>query len=279
VRRDQLLALGLARSQIDHWVRRGVLVSLFPSVYAIGHAPLTDRGLLVAAAFAVGEDATSAHRSAAAEWGLMPAPPVPELVVVRAKARGPRGLVLRTTSRLDAIDVRHVDGLRVTAPARTIVDLAATERAEVVERALVEARVRRLVRTPDIRAAAERAPGRRGRALLRDLLGGDLAAPTRSAFERRFLALVRRAGLQAPAVNARLGPFLVDALWPLERVVVETDGWAAHGHRRAFEKDRARDAHLAADGYVVVRFTWRQLTAEPELVAARLAQVLARRAA
>ena len=62
-------------------------------------------------------------------------------------------------------------------------------------------------------------------------------------------------------------------------MIVETDGWAAHGHRRAFERDRARDAELAALGYIVVRVTWRQLHDEPLRVVTRVAQVLARRTA
>ena len=52
-------------------------------------------------------------------------------------------------------------------------------------------------------------------------------------------------------------------------MIVETDGWAAHGHRRAFERDRDRDAHLVALGYVILRVTWRQSRDEPVLVAAR----------
>jgi very-short-patch-repair endonuclease len=66
----------------------------------------------------------------------------------------------------------------------------------------------------------------------------------------------------------------VDALWPELRVIVECDGWGAHGHRAAFDRDRARDARLAALGHVVLRFTWRQLTRDPLLVAARLSAVL-----
>ena len=58
--------------------------------------------------------------------------------------------------------------------------------------------------------------------------------------------------------------------------MVETDGWQAHGHRRAFESDRARDAELHAAGYVVLRFTWRQVIHETLLVTVRIAQVLAR---
>jgi len=56
------------------------------------------------------------------------------------------------------------------------------------------------------------------------------------------------------------------------RVIVETDGYRAHGHRAAFERGRARDtAHVLA-GWTVVRFTWRQITEQPLRVAAQLAR-------
>ena len=57
---------------------------------------------------------------------------------------------------------------------------------------------------------------------------------------------------------------------------METDGWRAHGHRRAFEGDRAKDAMLQSHGYTVVRFTWRQVTHETLLVTVRIAQLLTR---
>jgi very-short-patch-repair endonuclease len=61
-------------------------------------------------------------------------------------------------------------------------------------------------------------------------------------------------------------------------VILETDGWAAHGTRHAFEDDRARDADRQARGYAVLRFTWRQIESEPAKVVALLAATLARRA-
>ena len=64
-------------------------------------------------------------------------------------------------------------------------------------------------------------------------------------------------------------------LWPRRRLVVEVDGYAFHGSRVAFERDRSRDARLVAAGYRVLRVTWRQLTAEPERVVAILAAALA----
>ena len=47
-------------------------------------------------------------------------------------------------------------------------------------------------------------------------------------------------------------------------IVLECDGWATHGLDRAqFEKDRDRDAELAALGYVVLRFTYRRSSRRP----------------
>ena len=43
---------------------------------------------------------------------------------------------------------------------------------------------------------------------------------------------VRDAGLARPRVNESIGRYVVDFAWPRERVVVETDGWAAHGTGR-----------------------------------------------
>jgi very-short-patch-repair endonuclease len=81
-----------------------------------------------------------------------------------------------------------------------------------------------------------------------------------------------------PQTNARVLGYEVDFLWERERVVVEVDGFRAHGTRLRFETDRERDTALVAAGYRVLRFTWRQLVEQPEVVAARLAVVLARAA-
>ena len=80
-------------------------------------------------------------------------------------------------------------------------------------------------------------------------------------------------------MNHTVGPYEIDFAWPAQHVLVEVDGWRSHGHRLAFERDRARDAELVALGYVVLRFTWRQLRERPLLVAAQIAQALAHRTA
>ena len=91
------------------------------------------------------------------------------------------------------------------------------------------------------------------------------------------MKLIRAAELPPPEVNARVGGFEVDFLWREQRLVVEVDGFRYHSSRAAFERDRRRDAALAAAGYRVIRVTWRQLVEGPEAVVARIAAALAAR--
>ena len=84
---------------------------------------------------------------------------------------------------------------------------------------------------------------------------------TKSMWEIRMLALVRRAGLPEPICNEPLhapdhGECKPDFYWPSHDLIVETDGWEAHRTLAAFRADRAKDAALTAAGYKVLRFTW-----------------------
>jgi very-short-patch-repair endonuclease len=146
----------------------------------------------------------------------------------------------------------------------------------LLERVIAEAEVRRLVRRRDLLDQLERNPGRRGTRVLRgvlDLDGGP--AFTRSNAERRLLRLLRAAELPIPRVNSRVGRYEVDFVWSEQRLVVEFDSFRVHSPRAKFERDRQRDAELAAAGYTVIRVTWRQLVDSPEAVVARIAQALA----
>jgi very-short-patch-repair endonuclease len=99
-------------------------------------------------------------------------------------------------------------------------------------------------------------------------------AITRSEAEERLLVLIRASELPHPEVNVRVGYHEVDFLWRSQRLVVEVDGFRFHSSRAAFERDRLRDAELAAMGFRVVRVTWRQLVNRPEAVVTRIATAL-----
>jgi very-short-patch-repair endonuclease len=173
--------------------------------------------------------------------------------------------------------VRSRDGLRLTAPARTVLDLAGLLSDRELERAVNEALVLKLTTHEDLTHTVRRSKGRRGTRSLRALL--DRAAGptfTRSEAEQRLRRLLRGAGLPAPETNVRVGPYEVDLLWRAELLVVEVDGYAFHSTRFAFERDRARDADLQARGLRVLRFTWRQIVDQPDVVIARVTQLLKR---
>jgi very-short-patch-repair endonuclease len=227
-------------------------------------APL---GPEMAAVLACGATALLSHHSAAAVWQIRPRHRGDIHVTVAGHdARSRAGIqVHQTTASLSLVAVVH-DGLPVTTLARTVSDLARCLPQHQFDRAVEEAQVLRLVTREEL----ERLDG--GPALRRAL--HHEPALTRSAAERRLLALVRAARLPRPATNVRVAGYEVDFLWRGHSLVVEVDGFAYHATRQAFERDRVRDATLQAKGYRVIRITWRQLAAEPHAVVARLASLL-----
>jgi very-short-patch-repair endonuclease len=277
ISRRQLLTCGLSARAVERRLDAGRLVLVHRGVYAVGGAWLGTRGRSFAALLSAGPDAVLSHRWAASMWGLLaePAEDV-ELSVPRSTPHRRLDLVVHGT-RFGPGDVRRRDDLPLTSPARTLLDIAGLVDPSELEHAVREARVMRLVTVAHLRATVREARGRRGVAHLARAVSSDDAAPTRSHLERVMVRLIRRARLPRPLVNQRIGAYEVDLLWPTHRVVVETDGWAAHGHRDAFERDRWRDSELQALGFVVLRFTWRQISDEPDVVVRRLARVLAAR--
>jgi very-short-patch-repair endonuclease len=158
-----------------------------------------------------------------------------------------------------------LDGIPITTVARTLVDLCAVVPPRMIERALEQSYVLRLVKPGAIEEALERAAGRRT-AALRSLLVAETRGPTltRSELEEAFLALCRRGGLPDPEVNAHLHGYEVDFLWRKQRRVIEVDGYAFHSVRGAFERDRRKDVDLDLAGFPVTRFTYKQVLHEPE---------------
>jgi len=115
-----------------------------------------------------------------------------------------------------------------------------------------------------------------GSAALRDALAIHLPelASTRSEPERLLLEFCERHGFPIPLVNQYLNGWLVDAYWPDRGLVVEIDG--ARGHRTPgqLQRDHQRDLELRLAGFLVLRYTRRQLIESPDAVAADLRRIL-----
>ena len=236
-------------------------------------------GRWMAAVLACGEDAVLSHRSAAALWGVRRDDAGPIEVTTPPKWRSAEG-IRRHCSRLPDDEVTIIDGIPVTTVPRTILDLAAGSPVHVVESALREAEYQRLYGSLSLPVLLQRYRGRRGVRSVKAALDRFAESPgrTRSRLEERFLPFLDRHGLPRPQLNAWLevagGRHQVDCLWwPPRRSWSSTAG-RAHGTRRAFREDRARDRRLRAAGYVVTRITWNQLDDEPEAIALDLRGLL-----
>jgi very-short-patch-repair endonuclease len=227
---------------------------------------------------ACGAGTLVSHRSAARLWGLTTTNEgAVEVSVVGRNCRSRPGIRVHRVEQLDRRDRGLKNGIPVTSPARAPVDFAASASPEELEWALADARGRALVNARQLSEALDRAGNRAGVGALRAVLrhqGGPRL--TRSEAERLLLRMIRAAKLPEPEANARVAGFEVDFVWPQARVVVEVDGFAFHGHRGAFERDRQRDMTLRDAGYEVIRVTWRQLVDEPLRVIAHIARALAR---
>jgi very-short-patch-repair endonuclease len=245
-------------------------------VYAGGHTALVPLARELAAVLACGPNAVLSHYSAAWLWRLLELTvELIDVTVPRSNRRRP-GLRVHRSRSLAPEDVSMHRGIPVTAPARTLPDLAKVATPRELERAFDEALTQRITTQAALVAVVERSHGHRGTGRLRNLLTrAEEPALTRSEAEERFLGLVREAGLPSPAVNVQVGAHLVDFLWRDHGLVVEVDGYRFHSSRTAFERDRRRDADLSAGGFRVIRITWRQLVDEPMAVIARIAQALA----
>ncbi len=212
------------------------------------------------------------HFSAAALWGLTTSWPTVHEVTVPAKRR-PKGVRVHVHPTLQSSDIRKRQGIRVTSPARTLIDIAPRQTENGRARSVSEAELRKLMRPDQLEPVLARYPYHRGVPLLRPIVEHP-TGPTRSEFERRFPPFCKRYGLPVPRMNARVAGFEVDALFAAERVIVELDSWEFHHDRGSFERDRNRDAAALAVDHATIRLTWERFTKHPDREAARLHTIL-----
>jgi len=272
VHRRQLEAVGITRGSYNHRIAVGSLHQVLPSVLSVVHPLIEPPAAETAALLYAGDDTVISHDSAAALWGLRCTPSFVALTVIGRHVRTRQGVNIHQVAGLDIRDARMHKGFPVTSPARTLIDCA---RNSNIDDLLNEARALKLVKDTEIYAAMDRCRGRKGTGPLRALLEAEKDTGfTRSKAERVLKRLVREAGIEQPIFNTYVAGIQADAYWPRLKVIVEVDGYDAHDHWAAFQRDRARDNRLVGAGYLVVRFTWAQLTGQPLRVVAEIVRAL-----
>jgi very-short-patch-repair endonuclease len=266
VTRAQLLAAGFSVAQIKRRLRSGALLREYPGVYRVGHRAASVEAWYLAAVWACGRGALLSGRAAGHLLAILAHPPsVPEVTAQNA-LRIP-GIETRRSRSLDGIVWR---GIPVTTPARTLVDLSSVLAVSDLARACHEAGIRHGTTPGEVEAVLGR---RQGARKLRRVLRGDEHVSL-SVLERRFLALLRGAGLPLPVTNRPAGGRYVDCRWVEQRLTVELDGYRYHSSRHAWELDRRREREAYARGDDFRRYTYGDVFEEPAPMLRELQAVL-----
>jgi very-short-patch-repair endonuclease len=186
--------------------------------------------------------------------------------------RSPRAtsITVHRGSRIDRADRAQLEGIPITTALRTLVDLSGRMEDDRLLAAMEDG-IRRRLFTPERLAARLDAlceSGRSGAGRLKRLLEERDSAPSESVLEAKVWLLLSRSPLPRPVrqhwVGTRGGRYRLDFAWPEARVALEADGWAHHGGKAAFGKDRERLSEVAATGWRTLLATWHLVTHEPQ---------------
>jgi very-short-patch-repair endonuclease/predicted transcriptional regulator of viral defense system len=277
---DQLRATGLSDSAIRDRTRAGRLHRHHLGVYSLLPSLPSPEARMLAAVLACGPAAVLSHRWALVLWAICEPRPGPiDVTTSTRRGKGDPRIGAHRSRNLPAPDVTRRHGIPVTTVHRSLLDYAATAGELDLQRAVDEATYLRLLHRRSLVALLDERRGVRGaRALRRAIKADRPPARTRSELERRFLELITGAGLEQPLVNHRIrtpdGTFEVDFCWPRRRLIIETDGYRAHGPERRFNSDRDRDQCLGSVGWHVYRFYPDQVFERPEQTVERVAALL-----
>ena len=280
---DQFRELGLSAPAVSKRVTRGELERVLPRVYRSTLVPRSLHQTALAAVLWAGEGALASHVTAGRLYGLEL--PHPKRHVLVPPDRAPKSpLVAVHRGLVTGNDRRLRDGVPVTSPARTLVDLAGMLDEEDLEAAMEDLLHRALTTPMSINRclSTEGGKGRAGSAQLRDLLEdrGDKSLERR--LEVKVWRILRNAGLRpVRQYDVRIGArrYRLDFAWPALKVAVEAEGFATHGGKLSFAADRRRLADLVAADWAVIPVTWDACTQAPDAVIAKVKSVLVHAAA
>lgn len=266
---DQALAAGWTERQLQ----RRLAAARWKIVVGRGLAQ-ADRTIggwqLAQAVHLTWPDAVVSHQLAGVLWGFPLGLPKTATVILTRDLKRKRAGLVAVRRRLLPGQVSRLHGIPVTDVARTALDLLAEQPWDDARSLYAWLSTHGRLNHAELAVWTATRTATAGTAQLRRLLRLSVNGSL-SAAEDRFHELIRSAGLTGWRANAQivLGGrvvAVVDVLFEAKRVVVEIDGWGTHSGRSAFQRDRSRQNALVAAGFVVLRFTWADLTERPEHV-------------
>jgi very-short-patch-repair endonuclease len=269
---DQLRSFGVTPWTQRRLVADGWMFRLAPRVYALRGSPDTHRRRLRCGLLCLGDRSWVSYEAAAALHGLdRSRPHAVEFTIDRTRWPTVLPFAVHTTQRLDPIDHVVVDGFRVMSATRTVFDLALARAHPHRIEAAIDSAVRLQLSSPEVlarRLGSLRGSGRWGCRLVEDMIT-DSGGHTH--LERRFLELVREAGLPTPRMQMVFrvdGRHVarVDFLFDEYGVVVEVSGQKGHASPSERARDAQRRNELQDLGLRVVEYTFDDVTKRPDMV-------------
>ncbi|HEX4821255.1 MAG TPA: DUF559 domain-containing protein [Acidimicrobiales bacterium] len=274
--------LRLTKRQRDYACETKVLVRVHQNVFVDPALPRTPEQDLMVAITAAGRGASAWGPSAAVMWQLLDEhPAVPHVVVPLRKWARVKGAVVRRSSDLCADHVMVRQGIPVTKPLITAVDLGAWLDPMDLADVFVRARQLKLFEPSAVGTTISRLarPGRNGIRTARDALDlvmiGD--RPADSILELRFHHGV---GRQLPPyeyqweVMVRGRKVRIDFAYPSVKLAIELDGYDKRRSRDSLRYDAARGRLLLQDGWTVPHYTWDEVSRDPGGVASEILGLL-----
>ena len=270
----ELDRLGMSLHQRSRRVRAGLLVRLHHGVYAVPGAPTSFEQRAVAARLGGGEGAAVSHGSAARLWGLRGATSGRIEIAVPGVTR-PRltGVVVHRSRLLQPVDLRVHQGITVTRPERTLVDVAGQVPIDVAT-SMLESAVHLGFTTPEhIWRYLSRygGPGCRGAGRVQSILEarGPTARPTESGLEDLALRILFRYGARPPerqfVIRVPGRPTIkLDISYPPIKFALEVDSALWHSDSESYRRDRAKWNLLVALGWTLLILTDFDLHERPE---------------
>lgn len=286
ISRRQLAAAGVSPATVGRRIRRGRWCEPLPGVVDLTTHEGSWRKSLQQLLLATAPDSWASHRSAAHLQRFLDVaePATLDVLVRRGRHSTIGGLHLHTTRALGDDETTTVAGLRCTAAARTLLDLAPTVTIAELERFTADLARRDTAAFRHLGNLLDRYPRAPARRRLLDVLATlpEDVARLGSPLEVIGVPVLLRHGAPPPVLQYRVrdadGAVIkrVDAAWPTLWTVVEFDGRAWHDTPTAREHDAEVRARMRALGWTVEVLRFDDLDGpEP----ARIAADLRRRAA
>jgi hypothetical protein len=256
---------GISRRRIATALKQRILVRLLHGVYARADIPLSVADRAAAVALVVSPHAIVCDRTAAWIWcvdcfrfrELDVVPPL-ELFTLRGHRAPQREHVRGGQRDLIAVDYVLVNGVRVTTPLRTALDLGCRlPRRDAL--AAIDALLRAYGLTrADLFRCLHRFAGRRGVVQLRELVA--LADPRAESQGESWTRLeiidhgLARPELQWWVMDGGARKYRIDLAYPKAKIAIEYNGDEHH----TSEEDRAADAEsrawLEMNGWTIIVF-------------------------